>query len=600
MSLQGTSGKAAGGLLAAAAAAVGVTASLGAGYTVAHAALADGSAYVAKGTALAHVNGEARKTDAVGRALAKQGEGLDVVALPGNRVAVINRKTNTITTVDGATMTPTATVRPKTAGSVLVVSSGPGGWLVSHDARTATPLRDGRPGRPVGLPGAPADAAPAPNGGLFVLADDGKLARVDANGSVHAVPTDAAPRGALTVGGGSAYLVTVDGAVFRLDRSTPEVVATVSGLAPAPEGRMVVGALTSDGPHVLVVSPDGLAVVDPDTGRAPFRVLHAPGDALGRPVEYKGRAYVPDYDAHQVLVVDIATQRVLKPLKVPGSEQSFALFVSGGRLWANDQYAQHLLEVDGASPHTVDKGPGNGVSDDRRRGAASPGRGVAPPGGGTVPRNAPPVGRGTLPPVSSPVGPPGVGAPPVHGSPKGSGPGGSTTPRAPVKRVTVPLFPPHTNYVDACARIEALGPTCQPVSGGTDTDGDTGDVIATIPAGGSQIAVTEHVVVSYVGPVTVPALPDNVPPTPADVCLAVEAAKLRCDPEPASSPAQSAAQFGLVADLDPAAGGEADKGATVTVHYYDTFPMPDAVGAAQPGQSLCTQLGALVVELPNR
>jgi hypothetical protein len=57
MSQHGTSGKAAGGLLAAAAAALGVTASLGAGYTVAHATLADGSAYVAKGTALAHVNG---------------------------------------------------------------------------------------------------------------------------------------------------------------------------------------------------------------------------------------------------------------------------------------------------------------------------------------------------------------------------------------------------------------------------------------------------------------------------------------------------------------------------------------------------------------
>lgn len=613
---QRSSGRAAGGLLAAAAATVGVTASLGAGYSVAHATLSDGSAYVAKGTTIEHINGAARTPDATAKhALAHGQQPLDAIQLSSGKVAVVNDATGAISIVDGATMTPTATIAPKGAYDehrppTVVATSDGNGWLVDRQHSTATQLLAGAPQHAVSLDSPPISQAPGPDGSLFTLLEDGHVVRVDADRATHKIDTDPALDGSLTLAGGHVYLVTTGGEVIRVDGNAPATIGTATGVAPGPDGQMITGSIEGAGPDVLIVSPGLVALVDPSTGTTHVAQLYSNSDALGRPVEFGGHVYVPDYTKHQVLVIDTTTHARSKPLHVPGDQPTFALFVSGGKLWANDQYAQHLLELDASgTAHSVDKGPGNGVHDPKKH------QKTTTPPGSTNPTGSGPVdgtGTGDQPGTgqqgSGGGGGSGGSAGNGNGGGKGSGGsggggsgGGGPSKPPPVKQVTIPVFPPGTQYADACDQIIQLGVTnCRPVSAGPDHDGNTGDVLKTIPREGSRVPINQPVVVSYIGPTAVPQL-IGATTTPAQQCQVITDAGLMCDPQPSPTPATSTAQFGYVSTTDPKPGTTGvDKGSKVTVFYYATFPMPDYVTTSTPGQQGCNTINALpALQLPN-
>lgn len=607
MSHRRNTGRAAGGLLTAAVAVVGVAASLGAGYTVARATLADGSAFVAKGNAVAHVNGEARRVDATSKgAIAKKGEAVKTVTLPTGQVVAINQKTGVLTSYDGGTMSPTATVRPSTGGTggqaVDVVVSGSDGWIIDHDGSAVRRMVAGQPQKAVRLDSPPVDAAPGPNGSLLVLTKDGKLVRVGTDGNIEDIAVEDARQGALTVAGDHTYLVNGSGEVIEVDGGAPQKVADVTGLASGPDGRMVVGSVQGPGPHVLIVSGGGLALVDPNSGKfPPLLQLHTSPRALGQPVEFGRRVYIPDYDKHRVLVVDEQTMTLVKPLKVPGTEKIFALFVAGGRLWANDQYAQHLLEIDkGGEVHKVDKGSGNGTRDDEKKSTkttitpSAPPIHAAPPVGGSGGGGTGGTGS-TGHSGGSGSGSPGGGSGGGTGSAGGAAGGGSGAQKP--KYVTVPAFPPGTTYGDACAKIEALGPTCNKVS--KDLAGGVSDeVIETLPGAGQKVLENASVTVVYVGPTAVPTVAPGTPLT--TVCPdVIEPAGLKCKLAPAPDPATDPAAYGTIAKLDPASDTEVPTDTEVTVFYYDSFTMPNFVGNGTRGTDACATLASRQLLLPN-
>ncbi|WP_143168177.1 PASTA domain-containing protein [Jatrophihabitans endophyticus] len=569
----------------------GLAASLGAGYTVAHAALQDGSAYVTKGSTVSHVNGESRTLDATSRAaLATSGEALRVRAVPGDKVVAVNQKTGVVTTVDGGTMTPTATVRPKRATVTEpsdVVSSGKGAWLVDYDGSAVRPLEQGVARAPVAVAGRPDDAAPGPAGSLFVLTREGTLVRVDRDRSVHRVDVDNARNGSLTVAGSQAYLVTTVGDVVALDGTSGRRVAAVQGAAPGSDGHVLVGSSQGSGEHVLVVSSRLLAIVDPRTGGVGDLVTLPTADhRLGRPVEYRGKVYVPDYAAHKLVVVDVATKRVERTqLTVPGTQPTFDLFVAGGKLWANDQYAQRLVQLDDTGQHRVDKGPGNGVQDDTRK--PPPTRSPQSPTSTTPPAGTPPSRSGGS---SSPTRDRGGEGrrgkdrtnPPSRG-------GGSTAPRY----VQVPHFPDGVYRDVACSQLADLGLRCSAVSREvTVKDSDT--VVETSPRAGAKVAEGSTVTVIYVGK---PAVPDVANDTPADACHAIELAGLRCRTT-ADTPAEQIEDFGAVTGTDPPSGQQVATNSTVAVRYRGSFRMPDFSGTK--GTKACDRLRELSLQLPDR
>ncbi|MEP7021138.1 MAG: hypothetical protein ABI808_10825, partial [Pseudonocardiales bacterium] len=137
--VSGARGRFAGAAIVTALVAGGLMASLGAGYSVSRALLSDGSAYVAKGTTIAHVNGESGKLDAqLAGNVASGKQGLQVVKLPSGQLIVVNQRTLAVTAVDASTMKPVGVVLPgEQAPGVLdrptavqVIASGQAGWLV--------------------------------------------------------------------------------------------------------------------------------------------------------------------------------------------------------------------------------------------------------------------------------------------------------------------------------------------------------------------------------------------------------------------------------------------------------------------------------------
>ena len=584
-----SAGRATGGLLMGAVLAVGVAASLGAGYTVAKSSLSDGSAYVAKGTTVAHVNGESRTVDSSAPTpLAKNGERLQVVGLQNGRPVAVNQSTNTLTILDPSTQTPTTTKKIKGGGAypVQVVASGDRGWLVDHDGRSVTPIVNGKLGKPVSVPSAPVDAAPGPDSSVILLDAAGHVIRVDTDRTRHRVAAPAAPKGALTRANGHTYLVSADSVVTQVDTDSPASVASVPGVVAGANGT-VAGSVQGVGSHVLIVSGEVLTIVDVGTGAHRSVSLHSGTDALGRPVEYRGKAYVPDYDAHVVYQVDESKPAVLAKIAVPGtSHRPYALFVAGGKLWANDQYAEHLLVVDSGGHHQADKGPGNGVRNDPVNGPAKTTPGSSTPGGTstTTPTGSGGTGSGNAGSGGSSSG--GTG-----GAGSGGTSGGGTPSRA---RVTIPATQPHEGYQDYCARLTALQLNCTPVAAGADAGDQPDDVTRTNPGAGAKVPVGSTVTVSYVGPAHVP---DVVGRTPYDACTAVTAANLLCRSTSGQTPVTELSEFGTVASTDPAAGAELAKGKPVTVTYNSSFVLPDLTG--KTADDACRPIKALRLVLQN-
>jgi len=561
-------------------------ASLGAGYSVSRALLSDGSAYVAKGTTVAHVNGESGKLDAqMPGNVATGKQGVQVVKLPSGQLIVVNQRTLAVTAVDASTMKPVGVLLPgEQAPGVLdrptaiqVIPSGQVGWLVDAIHGYVALIGDHGKSTQVSLSAGLADAAPGPDGSVIVLTKDGVVIRVGTDLSVHRMPITDGAGGTLTSAGGHCFLFTSAGEVLMVDGDQPRTLAKPDGL----DANVIAGSPQGAGDHVLAIEHDVLLLIDANSGATQNIALHSDSATLGRPVELGGRVYIPDYTNHRLLVANEDTGQLQKAIDVPGSTPTFALFVSGGRVWANDQFSQRMVAVDAAGVLTrIDKGTGKGVEDPDAKPTTKTPTTKTPktktpktktPTGTTIPKPNP---GGHSTPIPNPV----------TVIPRPGTPIPVVPPATPPKKVAVPSFGPNTNYVDACAQIEALQLHCAPVAvDANGKSGNTGDVVDTVPGGGSQVEVGSQVVLTYLGQLVVPN--NLVGSTPDEACAAVVAAQLTCklQASPIPVPANTPEAFGIVDGVNPASGSKANSGAEVTVSYPNTFQMPDFTNQAGAG-----------------
>ncbi|WP_344081633.1 PASTA domain-containing protein [Luedemannella helvata] len=539
-----------------------LTVAAGAGFGVTQPLLGDGSAFLAKGHTVAHVNGETGLSDAeLAQQLATGTERLQTVRLPDGRVAIVNKDTGTVTFLDAATMTVTGTkpgTKPgKPGGSgkddIVPVATEKDGYLVDLKDNTVTKIvTPGQPpSQPVSAPGPIVGVAPGGDSAWVVTATGDAVEVVDGR-AVRTVRVGA-PAAGITQADGHPVVVATDGTAYAVDGAQPRAIGNlgVSG------GNLVLGSWRGAGRLVVAVDrrTGRLGALDPRTGQVTTVTIRVGRSArLDAPVLLGTWAYVPDYAGPSLWRVNLATGTAdRKPFEVPGRKGvPFSLEVSGGKVWANDQYDRRALVVDAdGTQHYVDKGASPDVTDSQDE----------------------TNGGGPTNPATPPDRPEG-------GEPQP----GPTTP-APGPRVTVPTFPAGTPYQSACEQITALGLLCRPAPGG-DRDGlDTGDVIFTDPPGGRQVPVDSRVVVRYVGPLRNP----NVVGLPIKrACDTLDDRGLRCrrvtDPTPADTPQQ----LGVVSSQDPQAGEDIDKGGTVRLTYRDTIAAPSVQGSMH--KAACDQL----------
>lgn len=524
-----------------------LVAAVGVGYTASRPLLGDGSAHLAKGHTVAHVNGETGQADAeVALQLATGKEELQPVRLPDGRLVVVNRTTGTVSYLDSATMTATAApmVRPTSAGRIEPVATAADGYLVDRERNTVERIIvPGQPAaEPVRIPEGITAAVPSGDS-VWVSTAEGEVVEVNAGQLVRTIRLGAPPVG-ITVADSHPVAVTEDGTAYVLDADQPRAIGNI-GLS----GRtLALGAWRGAGRHVLAVDRGTAQVsaLDPRTGHRITLTLKLPRGRpeLAAPVTLGGWAYVPDYAGPSLWRINLTSGAAdARPLEVPGQPGAFALIVSGGRVWANSQYDRRALVVDAdGHSHYADKGPGAELGD--TEGDSGP-----PAGGGTPTGNQPP----DPPDGSAPDGPPA----------EDTG-----------RRVTVPLISRGTPYRDACSTITAARLVCRAVASGDAAGLRTGDVLGTDPPGGRQVPEGSRVIVRYVGPQRTPSV---VGVTFQEACRRIRAAKLTCttniDPNPALAPDQ----LGVVSRQDPQPRASIAKGDTVTITYADSIALPSVI-----------------------
>jgi beta-lactam-binding protein with PASTA domain len=542
---------------------VGVlVAAMGAGYSASRPALGDGSAYVAKGSTVVHVNGETGQSDAeVARALATGRERLQTVRLPDGRVAIVNTDTGEVTFVDPGTMEPTGTPVQGSPGGVTAVPTESDGYVVDRGRGTVERV-SGTPGPPVEVPDGIVAAVPA-GPALWVLARSGEIVVIRGGVRERSVRVPGTPAG-ITVADRRPVVVTTDGIAYTVDGAQPRSVGSI-GLT----GAMTLGSWEGTDRDVLAVDPRAgrFAALDPRSGTLVTVDLKV-GERrdLAAPVALGNFAYVPDYAGPSLWRVDLSTGRADdKPLQVQGQAGPFELKVSGGRVWANSQYDRRVLIVDrDGSSRYADKGPGAGVTDSGRGGPGT--ASSAPPSGG--PSQGGPSQGGSSPPAPNR---PGAGSP---SAPPAGGP-----------RVTVPTFARGTNHETACDRLRDLDLRCDAVAAGDLNGRATNEVIDTNPPGGSQVPARSRVLVRYVGPVRVPDVGGQ---PQAQACERIRAAGLVCSATTDPAPAANPAELGTVRGQEPAANQPVVKGTRVTLRYPNSIALPSFSGI--PDAEACQRI----------
>lgn len=516
--------------------------STGAGYSVARPLLGDGSAYLARGHTVAHVNGETGKSDAqTATELATGSQPVQTVRLPDGRVAIVNKTTGTVTIIDGSTMAPTGA--PLTGagagGSLDALATDSSGYLVDRKTGTITELA------PPGKTAAP--AVPVPQGilaavpagdSVWVLTRTAHVIEVAHGRTVRTVRLGATVSG-ITVADGHPVAVTGDGRAYVIDSDQPHAIGDLGLSGPT----VVFGSWRGAGRYVLAVDRTSgrVGILDPRTGRTTRANLPVSrGAKLDAPVVLGGAVYVPDYTTSRLWRVDATSGAVHRPLSVPGRHgESFDLTVSGGHVWANNQYDRRALIVDGdGRDHDADKGAGPDVRDSQ----------AAP--------EAPPVPTPShRPPLPS--------EPPAARQPGDSGPSGEPSPRH-----AAPLRVPSVIGLSrraACRLINAAKLSCV-----THTD-------PTPVVDPDQVAVVSHqdprpgaspadrkVTITYPDHFTVPSV---LAQTQGEACTRLKAFTMKCRAMP-GSPATGANKPGMVYQQTPAAGTDATEGTLAQVLYY--------------------------------
>lgn len=518
----------------------------GVGYTVARPLLGDGSAFLARGHTVAHVNGETGKSDAqTATELATGSEPIQTVRLPDGRVAIVNKTTGTVTIIDGSTMTPTGApvTTPGGGGLLEALATDSSGYLVDKKTGTITELAaPGKTAAPA-VPIREGILAAVPAGdSVWVLTKTGQVMEVARGRTVRTVRLGA-PVSGLTVADGHPVAVTTAGKAYVIDSDEPHAIGDLGLTGP----DVVLGSWRGAGRYVLAVDRRSgrVSVLDPRTEHAARATLPVAADAkLDAPVVLGGEVYVPDYTKSQLWRVDATSGSVRnEPLDVPGRPgDTFDLTVSGGHVWANNQYDRRALIVDGdGRDHRADKGAGPDVRDSQ----AKP---QTPPPPVRTPRKTTPLPSG--PPVT-------------RGDPANSGPSGRPThrPAAPLKvpsvvglsrRAACHLI---TEAKLSCVRKTDATPVVDP------------DQVAVVSAQDPRPGVTpsdKKVTITYPDHFTVPSVLSQ---TQGEACTRLKAFSMTCHAT-VGAPATGANKPGMVYQQTPQAGTDAAEGTQAQLLYY--------------------------------
>jgi beta-lactam-binding protein with PASTA domain len=544
--------------------------SAGTGYRASQTLLDSASTYLPNGHGVARVNGATGKADAqIQPSLAAEREQLET-AHTDHGWYVRNRRTNKISKIDPARMAaeplaPTGEFAANGKYAYVVANAGPGGGSVSrldpHGGASAVVRINGK------IVGKAVDS----KGTAWILLADGRLQ------TVHGGEHDTAAE----LGGDQRLLLTLvhDRPVVVRGDARQVVVVEPGGKqrqiqVDLPNGKILESApLSEPGALWLVVEPARRMLrIEVESGNI-SQPIALDGDAApsqyGRPVEFRGRVYVPDYSTRQVLVFDATTGRPQRPLR-PSGTGAYTVTRDGNRVWINDQYASTAIAVGPDGNRTdIDKGDSPGLA----RPAEDPSmrEPTQPP---TTPPSAspPPAIPGNRPPTSPAPG--AAGAPP------------SAPPPARIPTATVPDVIGR-DYQAACAELRAARLECDPVAAGQTGGGTTGSVIGTDPPAGSKRQERYVVVVRYRDRIEVPDLTGL---TVAQACTEVRKLGLECLGEPQGLAADSTA-LNVVTGQQPAPLQRADTRDQVTVHSPDKIEVPSLQGT--PIATACAQLASI-------
>lgn len=570
----------AGGISTAVAVTAGAVAlAFGTGYTASRAVLEEGGAWLSKGRTVTHVNAATGLADAVVDEDMVPSPGAQSVVQTAGTVAVVDSTTTTVTAVDTTTMT-SGPSHQAAAGPVEYVVAGGRGYVVTgsgvQPVSTTTMQAEGPPIRVSEAAGAVATSS-----GVAVL-DAGAGTVVEIEGTRAALPVRVAKPGGdvlLTAVGGRPVVVDLDAGTVRRVKAggALEAPIPVPGLAGAARDDVAVNDKGADGATAwLVIRPPGsLVAVDLDRGTARTGALGERGPLLQSPVVLAGLVYVPSGASHTVAVIDAATLEVVATHEPEGTGGTLEVFAREGRVWVNDAGARHALVVEagGRRARTVDKGTGHGVEEPAPEPAPDTSPAVAPveaPGPATV--AAPPAAAPGPPPTEAP-------SPTVP----------TTAVPPPPPQVTVPSVVGGLRAA-ACATVTSVALVCDDRPTKTAPAGTRRDeVLIQAPAPGAALVAGEAVTVNYYDPdpVAVPMVTGlralgagSGDPAKGPACTEVARAGLVCVATVGTPPAGTPAAAGSVFVQAPAAGQQLDPGATVTVTYAPTVPMPDLAGLA--------------------
>ncbi len=411
-----------------------VAVAMGSGYSASRSFLSDGSAWLARGKRLVHVNGVTGRPDAeVARDLAAGNEVIQVVQTDGGNVYVVNKSTNEVYRLDLSKMDVDREGHRAPGGPPqdLDLLTGGGQTYIVHrgDGRVETvdPLnlavRDS-----VTLDGGIQGSVIDGSGAVWAVTGQGMVVRV--RGSRIEVELEtAAPGSALSVALVGDTPVVADqaaGTVRRIDpaRGTAEEPIRL----PGDPGQVVLNGAGNPGPWLWAMQGNGALVrVDLVGGTVETVALGQPGGSFGPPIVNGGRVYVPDYAHHAVVSVHADSLQVAATSPVSGTSPRFDVFVKDQAVWVNDPTGPTtvVIPADG-KVRVVGKGgaggAGDGAADEVAQAEPPP---VAPPPPAPPARPKPPrplpakppaapkpllVGPPAAPAVTSPASPP---APPA-------------------------------------------------------------------------------------------------------------------------------------------------------------------------------------------
>ncbi|MEU4448439.1 hypothetical protein AB0K14_30080 [Actinosynnema sp. NPDC050801] len=560
--------------------AVVFAASVGAGYSMTETELSDAQVNMHHGDGVVVVNTESERVEGEARGLTTGDQELELVRLADGRVASVNRTTGQVTVLNEDMSTQHTSVGTAAAPDrrpddvPVVVAAASAAYLVRPADDVVELIKtDGTPQAPVAVPGATPIAVGDGEAGLWVLTDDGTVAHV-VRGAVKDVVRAPAPIRHLTLADGRPIGITEAGEALDVAASPLKSVSR----EPVPHGStVVVPSPKGAGRYLLVLDRRGrLVSVDPRTGqRHEFDVPKGVEHNLGAPVVLDGRAYVPDYEQHELRSFDLGTGTAAASVAVPGTSPKFTVEVQDRRVVANDRADRRTVAMDPDGRQSViDKGQAPGVDTDTEN--PDPRSSSQPPSTSTTPSTS------MTPPPPAP--------------PTASRTTTTAPPTAP--QVTVPPIPPGTARQQACDAVDAVGLVCQAVEVGP--GGATGTVRDTQPRGGTRVPEGSTVVVNVYGENA--RVPDVIGRRLAAACDSVNTTVARpgtdaCAEQPMTAAGPNWPSLGVVAEQSPAAGGHVALGTEVSVRYWDFVPMPDLRGGTHAGDAACN---AIIAETANQ